>query len=220
MTLLAIIALAQVGASQPATAPPVGAPLPPVTIPVPPGPFGQVTMSDGAFNPRASKPMSYPGAWVMTGDYPAESLRENEQGTTAFTVTVDVHGRVKDCRVTASSGSPRLDETTCRLVTQRARFSPATDAQDKPIEGSYANRFRWVLPQVTPPEPGMLVMTYVVQASGDVTDCKITLEGGAAASLGRSATFCSNTRKMKPYLDAEKKPVARKVKMTSTVTVE
>lgn len=177
-------------------------------------------MSDGAFNPRAPKPMSYPGAWVMTGDYPAESLRENEQGTTAFIVTVDVQGKVKDCRVTTSSGSPRLDETTCRLVTERARFTPATDPQDKPIEGSYANRVRWVLPQVTPPQPGSLVMTYVVQPSGEVTDCKVTLEGGAAASLGRTATFCSNTKKMKPYLDVLQKPVARKVTMTSTVTVE
>lgn len=164
--------------------------------------------------------MSYPGSWVMTADYPADSLRANEQGSSAFTVTVDTQGRVKDCRITGSSGSPRLDETTCRLVTQRARFTPATDSKDNPIEGTYSNRVRWVLPAVTPPEPGRAVTTYTVQASGDVTDCKVVLEGAAATSMNRMAGFCGNTKKMKPYLDADKNPVTRKVTMTTTIAVE
>jgi protein TonB len=210
--MLAILLLAQAASTAPVVTPPAPVPPPPPGLPIPIG--------EGAFNPRAPKPMSYPGSWVMTADYPADSLRANEQGSTGFTVTVDTQGRVKDCRISASSGSPRLDETTCRLVTQRARFTPATDSKDNPIEGTYSNRVRWVLPTITPPEPGQAVTTYTVEANGDVTGCKVVLEGAAATSMNRIAGFCGNTKKMKPYLDADKKPVSRKVTMTTTVTVE
>jgi protein TonB len=210
--MLAILLLAQAASAESVVTPPTLVPPPPPALPI--------QIGEGAFNPRAPKPMSYPGSWVMTADYPADSLRANEQGTTGFTVTVDTQGRVKDCRISASSGSPRLDETTCRLVTQRARFTPATDSKDNPIEGTYANRVRWVLPAITPPEPGQAVTTYTVQANGDVTDCKVVLEGAAATSMNRLAGFCGNTKKMKPYLDADKKPVTRKVTMTTTIAVE
>lgn len=53
-----------------------------------------------------------------------------------------------------------------------------------------------------------------------MTGCKVVLEGAAATSMNRIAGFCGNTKKMKPYLDADKKPVSRKVTMTTTVTVE
>lgn len=210
--MLAILLLAQTASAESVVTPPTVVPPPPPALPI--------QIGEGAFNPRAPKPMSYPGSWVMTADYPTDSLRANEQGSTGFTVTVDTQGRVKECRISASSGSPRLDETTCRLVTQRARFTPATDSKDNPIEGTYANRVRWVLPAITPPEPGQAVTTYTVQASGDVTGCKVVLEGAAATSMNRMAGFCGNTKKMKPYLDADKKPVSRTVTMTTTITVE
>ncbi len=210
--MLAILLLAQTASAESVVTPPTVVPPPPPALPI--------QIGEGAFNPRAPKPMSYPGSWVMTADYPTDSLRANEQGSTGFTVTVDTQGRVKECRISASSGSPRLDETTCRLVTQRARFTPATDSKDNPIEGTYANRVRWVLPAITPPEPGQAVTTYTVQANGDVTGCKVVLEGAAATSMNRMAGFCGNTKKMKPYLDADKKPVSRTVTMTTTITVE
>lgn len=210
--MLAILLLAQAASAESVVTPPTLVPPPPPALPI--------QIGEGAFNPRAPKPMSYPGSWVMTADYPPDSLRANEQGTTGFTVTVDTQGRVNDCRISASSGSPRLDETTCRLVTQRARFTPATDSKDNPLEGTYANRVRWVLPAITPPEPGQAVTTYTVQASGDVTGCKVVLEGAAATSMNRMAGFCGNTKKMKPYLDSDKKPVSRTVTMTTTITVE
>lgn len=213
MTLLAIILLGQAAATDPSAA--STAPVPPPPVVSVPGPMGE-----GVFNPRAPKPMSYPGSWVMTGDYPADALRANEQGNTGFALTVNPQGRVTACRITASSGSSRLDETTCRLITERARFTPATDSKDNPIEGSYASRVRWVLPAITPPEPGRAVTTYTVQASGEITDCKVLLEGAAASSMNRMAGFCGNTKKMKPYLGADKQPVARKVTMTTIIAVE
>lgn len=213
MMLLAIVLLGQAASSEPIV-------ISETPVPAPPTIGRPVPIGDGAYNPRAPQPMSYPGSWVVTADYPADSLRANEQGSTGFTVTVDTQGRVKECRISGSSGSPRLDEATCRLVTQRARFTPATDSKNNPIEGTYANRVRWVLPAITPPEPGQAITTYTVQANGDVTNCRVVLEGAAATSMNRMAGFCGNTKKMKPYLDAASKPVVRTVTMTTTITVE
>jgi protein TonB len=55
-------------------------------------------------------------------------------------------GRVADCTITSSSGSPDLDEATCANVTRRARFNPAM-ADGKPTTGSYSGRIRWVIPK-------------------------------------------------------------------------
>lgn len=211
----ALIVQIAAGASQAVASP---SPSPAVVAPVSP-PVTTAWTNENS-NPSTPVPLSNPAFWAMTSDYPLEALRMNEQGATGFAVQVNKLGLVSECRITSSSGSPRLDEATCRLVTQRGRFTPAKDRQGEPIAGVYANRVRWVLPETPPPEPGKLIMTYTVQPSGEVTDCKVVMEGGAAATMSRNAAFCSNTKKMKPYLDAENKPVMRKVAMTMTVTVD
>jgi protein TonB len=82
-------------------------------------------------------------------DYPAEALRRNEQGQVDFRLDVGKDGRVKRCTVTASSGSASLDSTTCRLVTERARFQPKLDADGRPARARYVSHLKWVIP----PEP-------------------------------------------------------------------
>lgn len=165
-------------------------------------------------------PLSNPASWVFTADYPTSALREERQGTTGFSVTVNPEGRVAACQVTETSGSPDLDEATCRLVTLRGRFSPALDADKKPVAGKYSNRIRWTIPGLEPPRNGKSLITFTVQANGEVTDCKATLEGAAAVETNSMTRFCGNVRKMKPYLDGEGKPVARKIRMMSEVIVE
>jgi len=87
-----------------------------------------------------------PGSWATDNDYPSRALREERQGTTGFRVTVGPDGRVQECQITSSSGSPDLDEATCANVTRRARFKPA-QLDGQPTTGHYANRIRWVIPK-------------------------------------------------------------------------
>jgi protein TonB len=82
-------------------------------------------------------------------DYPAEALRHDEQGKVEFRLDVGKDGRVRRCTVTASSGSASLDSTTCRLVTERARFQPKLDARGRPARARYVSHIKWVIP----PEP-------------------------------------------------------------------
>ncbi|MEO5973128.1 MAG: energy transducer TonB [Sphingomicrobium sp.] len=85
-------------------------------------------------------------SYVSNDDYPQDAIRNGEAGTTGFTLQVGANGRVTNCSVTASSGSRSLDNTTCRLMTSRARFTPATDNYGKPTSDSASGRIRWVLP--------------------------------------------------------------------------
>ena len=96
--------------------------------------------------PSPAMPRGNPASWSTTNDYPTRALREERSGTTSFRVTIGPDGRVTDCAIVGSSGSPDLDEATCSNVTRRARFTPATDSDGNPTTGSYANRIRWIIP--------------------------------------------------------------------------
>lgn len=97
--------------------------------------------------PRAATPRGNPGSWVTENDYPSRAMRAELTGTVAFQVTVGVDGRVTGCRITGSSGHSELDEATCRVVSRRARFTPASNEACQPTEGSYSSRVRWILPE-------------------------------------------------------------------------
>jgi protein TonB len=85
-------------------------------------------------------------SYVSDEDYPSNAVRNEEQGTTRFRLAVGPDGKVRECTVTSSSGSSALDSTTCRLMKQRARFTPARDSDGKTTGDAVTSAIRWVLP--------------------------------------------------------------------------
>jgi periplasmic protein TonB len=75
-------------------------------------------------------------------DYPAASLRANEQGTTRLGFKVLASGELGSVTVLKSSGFPRLDHAaigilkTCALPTKK-------DAEGNAVEASYSVVFAW-----------------------------------------------------------------------------
>ena len=151
---------------QPDTPPPPVAPPPPINISVapppiqvqpnipPPAPVIRIVPPAAPpapppprFTPKGATPKGNPGSWATTDDYPSRALREEKEGVTRFTVTVSPEGRVTNCSVTGSSGTPELDDAACRAITRRARFSPATDGEGNPTTGTYSNSVRWQIPK-------------------------------------------------------------------------
>jgi protein TonB len=112
--------------------------VPPAAPPAPPPP---------RYTPKGATPKANPGSWATTDDYPSRALREEREGVTRFTVQVSPEGRVTNCSVTGSSGSPDLDDAACRSITRRARFNPATDGEGQPTSGTYSNSVRWQIPK-------------------------------------------------------------------------
>ena len=102
--------------------------------------------ASASYAAKAAIPLGNPGKWATSDDYPARALREEREGTTRFRVTIGPDGRVRNCEVTASSGSSDLDKATCESVAKRARFRPATDDTGASVTGSYANAVRWEIP--------------------------------------------------------------------------
>ncbi|WP_254772233.1 energy transducer TonB [Sphingomonas sp. NFR04] len=104
-------------------------------------------VQDGVNPTTPVKPMSNPGSWVTENDYPALALREEHEGTVGFLLQIDASGIPISCSIARTSGSEELDERTCAILVQRARFSPARDAKGKPMAASYSNRLSWVIPR-------------------------------------------------------------------------
>lgn len=84
--------------------------------------------------------------WITSADYPSAALRNGIEGVVTIATQIGADGKVKACEVTVSSGDRLLDETTCRLYTKRAHFSPALDADGNPIAAQRTDRFRWQIP--------------------------------------------------------------------------
>lgn len=108
--------------------------------PVPPAPPAEPVHAE------AVSPATNPGSWVTSDDYPPRALRDEREGAVGFRLSVGVDGLPSGCEVTASSGDADLDNKTCQLLMERARFTPARDESGRKVASSYSNRIRWQIP--------------------------------------------------------------------------
>ncbi len=178
--------------------------------------------SDTTNTLRPALPANYPGTWATTNDYPVQALRNMEQGATGYALSVDTGGKVTSCLITESSGSMDLDEATCRLVSDRARFAPATDAKGRVAEGSYTSRMHWVLPSTRQSfQPSSLSFRFVIGPDGAKRACEVTeAEGGAAGRAAVGEVPCAMIPFNGKYVDASGRGASKRVTITQTVAVE
>lgn len=86
-------------------------------------------------------------SYFSSNDYPMSAVDAREQGTVRFWIEVSAEGRVTECHIVQSSGSAALDAATCRVMRERARYTPARDANGRPVasyDGDYT--LTWRLP--------------------------------------------------------------------------
>lgn len=69
-------------------------------------------------------------------DYPFDAVEAGKRGKVRVLLSIDETGRVNGCRTIDSSGHPELDSVTCQVFRKRATFSPALDAQSKPLRSA------------------------------------------------------------------------------------
>ena len=83
---------------------------------------------------------------ISRRDYPRE-LRKSDVPVEVIRLqyTIGVDGRVHDCRVTQSSGTPLLDQHTCTLYETRFRYLPARDAAGNPVEITVHGTRSWYI---------------------------------------------------------------------------
>ena len=119
--------------------------------PAPPGPIpgatsGLIPTPTPSFSPVAAKARNNPAGWLSDRDYRTGWIRRELTGTASFRLDIARTGQVTGCQITRSTGHAELDEATCKLVQQRAKFEPARGSNGEPVAGSFSSTVRWVLP--------------------------------------------------------------------------
>jgi protein TonB len=99
-----------------------------------------------SFDPISAKPRNQPSRWVTDRDYKSRWIREGLSGVARFTLQIDANGRVSDCTITRSTTHAALDAATCKLVSDRARFTPARGSDGAITSGTYSSSIRWDIP--------------------------------------------------------------------------
>ena len=75
--------------------------------------------------------------------YPAESIAQQHTGTVTLGFLVDKNGKVKETKITRSSGHRALDESASTALS-KCTFKPAT-TKGKPVEAWTAVQYVWTL---------------------------------------------------------------------------
>ena len=75
--------------------------------------------------------------------YPAESITQKQTGTVSLDFLVDINGKIKESKITKSSGHRALDDSA-RMALEQCSFKPAT-AKGKPVEAWTKVQYVWSL---------------------------------------------------------------------------
>lgn len=154
-------------------------------------------------------PIGDQATWITYGDYPASAVLAGISGTTAVRLDVNAEGRVVGCTVTTSSGNGELDTTACERLAERARFSPARDAQGRPIASVFAKRIRWSVPTQQSSDPSLVQRSYIgaeylvrvhLTADRSIIACEVVLDSGERVERAMQERECADAALVFPQM--------------------
>lgn len=110
--------------------------------------------------------------YLTDNDYPAAAIRAGQQGTVAFVLDVSAEGAPTACRITESSQSTLLDATTCRLMKERVRLSPARDPNGTAVTQRVESKVRWIIPDDVISVPERIEFALDYDDKGEIAACR------------------------------------------------
>jgi len=96
---------------------------------------------------RRPEPVTVPGTWLDSADYPQTALVRGASGVVQFRLDVQADGSVGGCHVQARTNPDEFADRSCRLLTKRARFRPALDHAGIPVRSYFVSRIYWMMAQ-------------------------------------------------------------------------
>ncbi|MEO6224986.1 MAG: energy transducer TonB [Sphingomicrobium sp.] len=114
-------------------------------------------------------------SWFKADDYPAEAQRAGKEGTVVFEVEVGADGHPTACHIEKSSGTPSLDDATCKIVMEKAHFMPAM-VNGKPVASSFTQPTTWRL-QGGAPTNGYFAVILDYAKDGGQPACSVVQKG-------------------------------------------
>jgi protein TonB len=168
-------------------------------------------------------PIGKPGNWVTTEDYPMEALRDRAEGVASLLFQIGLDGAVSNCVIVSSSGSPLLDATACAVFSARAKFSPSTDQDGKPIVSTGTHRIRWQIPDQPaegyPLNPGRKALQFEVSETGSVENCKLTGSVAVPSEAQQKACARYSAQRFRIFRKADGTPVRKTVIMSQELEI-
>ncbi|WP_374407085.1 energy transducer TonB [Pelagerythrobacter sp.] len=90
------------------------------------------------------EPINRPDRWIRPIDYPRNAMRNGISGQVRFRLNISADGDVTDCTIQSAMSDFSFQETTCRLVTERAKFTPGLDQTGQPVASFWASTVAFV----------------------------------------------------------------------------
>jgi TonB family protein len=75
--------------------------------------------------------------FIHADDFPFQARQHGWQGAVVADLTISARGTVDKCDIAKSSGYKLLDDTTCQILVERARFQPARDKDGNAVEDMF-----------------------------------------------------------------------------------
>lgn len=182
--------------------------------------------------PRPPQILDFRQLAIGKDDYPADALAARHEGTSVIGLDISSDGSVQTCAITTGSGYSELDAKSCEIA-QKWTFDPARDATGGKAEGHTSHNVRWKLPVSTEARPSVGPLQPAInpfEKAGSVTVVQVFDEQGSrtACSVERTGevpaidTICKSgiLDKIKPFVDEDGKPVARRVISKMSIEVE
>lgn len=94
---------------------------------------------------RPALPTVSPNKWLGSFDYPQSMLFSGSMAIVDFRLDIAETGNVSGCSITGSTLPKEAATTTCDLLRRRAKFTPAQDAEGKPVKSYFVSSVRWVI---------------------------------------------------------------------------
>ncbi|WOE74963.1 energy transducer TonB [Alterisphingorhabdus coralli] len=163
---------------------------------------------------------------IRQSDYPLSSWVADEEGQVRYELAIDADGNITGCTIIESSGFPALDNKSCEIVTERAKFTAASDEDGKPISDVYAGRLYWRKREPDIDGNFTIHVDFMVDEEGRQVECNtIEFSGDIPDRIRRSferepCLGSSGLSEDIPYRDANGNPVAKRVTLKLVVTSE
>jgi TonB family protein len=147
----------------------------------------------------ALAPMSSPDGWIAASDYPLEALQNGEEGTVSVSLAVDASGQTVGCEVSSSSKSTALDQATCKVLLERARFAP--DSSNNGKSRVMTLSVVWKIPPASPVSVSLtgVLATATIDENSRVIGCKEEIFGDSRIGEADICDMVSNPRALEYF---------------------
>ena len=94
---------------------------------------------------RRPTPISNPGSWMNSGNYPSAMLRIGGNGMVQFRLDISETGSIAACHIQSRTNPDAFADLSCKLISKRGRFTPALDRNGKPVKSYFVSSVRWTM---------------------------------------------------------------------------